>query len=232
MHPSEFPVEPPILFLDSALLAGIVLLVLVVAVLAYYLGKRDGRGTRDERRREVPGIIHEAIRARCVAATRAPPGEMLDTARDLLEEVRWRLGPVLAYGGPYARALNGMADALEGEPVAHDGGKGDTSGRGRDDGPGGAREGAELELAAANPTIPGDQALVLTGLRPGLAPGAKSGEEESKVLDPMDYSRQVRMAVVEFSDFWSRDDCLNELERCQKALTQTAAAAKTPSEGR
>lgn len=232
MHPSEFPVEPPILFLDSALLAGIVLLVLVAAIMAYYLGKRDGRRTRDERRREVPRIIHEAIRARCVAATRAPPGEMLDTAWGLVEEVQLRLGPVLAFGGPCARALKGMADALEGEPVVHDGGKDDAPGRGHDGGQGGAREGAALELAAANPTIPGDQALVLAGLRPGLEPGRAPGEGATKVLDPKDYSRQVRMAVVEFSDFWSRDDCLNELERCQKALTQTAAAAKTPSEGR
>jgi hypothetical protein len=29
------------------------------------------------------------------------------------------------------------------------------------------------------------------------------------------------MAVVEFSDFWSRGDCLNELQRCQAALTKT-----------
>jgi hypothetical protein len=228
VHPSEFPIETPILFLDSALLAGIVLMVLVVAILAYYLGKHDGRRTRDERRREAPRIIHEAIRTRCVAAAGAPPGEMLDTARDLVEEVQWRLGPVLAFGGPYARAVRGMADALEGEPVVHDGGKGDTSGRGHDDGQGGARKGIALELAAANPTIPGDQGVVLAGARTGLAPGPRSEEEQTKVLDPMDYSRQVRMAVVEFSDFWSRDDCLNELERCQKALTQTALGVRTP----
>jgi len=42
------------------------------------------------------------------------------------------------------------------------------------------------------------------------------------VLDHKDFSKQVRMAVVEFSDFWSRGDCVLELERCQTALTRTA----------
>jgi hypothetical protein len=55
---------------------------------------------------------------------------------------------------------------------------------------------------------------------PGREPNSHR-EERPKVLDHKGYSRQVRMAVVEFSDFWSRGDCLNELQRRQAALTQT-----------
>lgn len=243
MYQSEFPVETPIPIFDPTLLAGIGLVVLAVAVLTYFLGKHVGGRGRDERWREVPKTIHEAIKAKCVAATSAPSGELLYKAQDLVEEVQRRIGPVLAFGGPCAKALKGVAEALKGEPVEEkpkdkvkeaQGGKKDDphgQGHGHDDGHGGARKEAELELAAANVTILGGQTLVLTGHRPGHEPGHghDKPEEETKVLDHKDYSRQVRMAVVEFSDFWSRGDCLNELERCQKALTQTALGPKKPS---
>lgn len=240
MYQSEFPVETPIPIFDPTLLAGIGLVVLAVAVLTYFVGKHVGGRGRDERWREVPKTIHEAIKAKCVAATSAPSGELLYKAQDLVEEVQRRIGPVLTFGGPCAKALKGVAEALKGEPVeekpkdkAKDvlGGKKDDP-HGHDDGHGGARKEIELELAAANVTILGGQTLVLTGHRPGHEPGHghDKPEEEAKVLDHKDYSRQVRMAVVEFSDFWSRGDCLNELERCQKALTQTAPGLKKPSE--
>ncbi|EJL37236.1 hypothetical protein PMI01_00772 [Caulobacter sp. AP07] len=244
MYQSEFPVETPVPIFDPTLLAGIGLVVLAVAVLAYFVGKHVGGRGRDERWREVPKTIHEAIKAKCVAATSAPSGELLYKAQDLVEEVQRRIGPVLAFGGPCAKALKGVAEALKGEPVeekpkdkakdAHGGKKDDPHGHGHghDDGHGGARKETELELAAANVTILGGQTLVLTGHRPGHEPGHghDKPEEEPKVLDHKDYSRQVRMAVVEFSDFWSRGDCLNELERCQKALTQTAPGPKKLSE--
>jgi hypothetical protein len=244
VYQSEFPVETPIPIFDPTLLAGIGLAVLAVAVLTYFVGKHVGGRGRDERWRDVPKTIHEAIKAKCVAATSAPSGELLYKAQDLVEEVQRRIGPVLAFGGPCAKALKGVAEALKGEPVeekpkdkakdVHGGRKDDPHGHGHghDDGHGGARKETELELAAANVTILGGQTLVLTGHRPGHEPGHghDKPEEEAKVLDHKDYSRQVRMAVVEFSDFWSRGDCLNELERCQKALTQTAPGLKKPSE--
>lgn len=233
VHQSKFPVETPIPILDPTLLLGILLMVLTVALLAYYVGKYDGRRTRDEHRRAVPKAIHEAIMAKCVAATSAPPSELLDRARALVEEVQWRIGPVLAFGGPCARALADMTEALTGEPVEE--GRGVLVGK-KDDkanlGHGGVHKEAELELATANAAIPGGQTLALAGLRPGFEPGQgsdRSKEEEAGILDPKDYSRQVHMAVVEFSDFWSRGDCLNELEHCQKALAQTSSPPESSS---
>lgn len=235
VHPSKFPVETPIPILDPTLLLGILLVVLTVALLAYYVGKYDGRRTRDEQRRAVPKAVHEAIMARCMAATSAPPAELLDRAKDLIEEVQWRIGPVLAFGGPCAKALAGMTEALAGEP-AEEGGKGGPAGR-KDDKAnldhGGLHKEAELELATANAAIPGGQTQVLAGLRPGFDLGQgsdKSKEEEAGILDHKDYSRQVHMAVVEFSDFWSRGDCLNELDHCQKALAQTSPPPEPSSE--
>ena len=245
MYQSEFPVDTPVPVFDPTLLAGISLVALAVAILAYYVGKHIGGRGRDDRWREVPKVIHEAIKAKCVAAASAPSGELLYKAQDLVEEVQRRLGPVLMFGGPCAKALKGMQEALKGDPPeekpkdkdkpkgahggAHGGKKDDK--HGHDDGHGGAHGGGnghksetELELAAANVTILGGQTLVLTGHRPGCEPGHAPEEpkaDEPKVLDHKDYSRQVRMAVVEFSDFWSRGDCLNELQRCQVALTKT-----------
>lgn len=242
MYQSEFPVDTPVAIFDPTLLAGIALVVVAVAILTYFIGKHVGGRGRDERWREVPKTIHEAIKAKCVAATSAPSGELLYKAQDLVEEVQRRIGPVLDFGGPCAKALEGVAKALKGEAPEEKpkdkakGGKRDDK-HGHDDGHGGGHGGGhretELELAAANVTILGGQTLVLTGHRPGHEPDhgpEKPEEEEAKVLDHKDYSRQVRMAVVEFSDFWSRGDCLNELERCQKALTQTAPGPKKASE--
>ncbi|CAN5179622.1 stalk cross-band protein StpD [soil metagenome] len=247
MYQSEFPVDTPVPIFDPTLLAGIALVVLAVAILTYSVGKHVGGRGRDDRWRDVPKTIHEAIKAKCVAATSAPSGELFYKAQDLVEEVQRRIGPVLMFGGPCAKALKGVIEALKGEPVeekpkdkpkaGHDK-KDDKTGQahGHGDAHGVSHKPeTELELAAANVTILGGQTLVLTGHRPAHEPDhghEAPKEEEPKVLDHKDYARQVRMAVVEFSDFWSRGDCLNELERCQKVLTQTDPAARRPHERR
>jgi hypothetical protein len=248
VYQSEFPVDTPVPIFDPTLLAGIALVVLAVAILTYYLGKHVGGRGRDERWREVPKTIHEAVKAKCVAATSAPSGELLYKAQDLVEEVQRRIGPVLVFGGPCAKALKGVTEALKGEPPEEKpkekdktkgppGKKDDKHGHGHghDDGHGhGHKSETELELAAANVTILGGHTLVLTGHRPEPDHGHGHDEhegEEPKVLDHKDYSRQVRMAVVEFSDFWSRGDCLNELQRCQAALTRTEPFLKSGHKG-
>ena len=250
MYQSEFPVDTPVPIFDPTLLAGIALVVLAVAILTYYVGKYVGGRGRDDRWREVPKTIHEAIKAKCVAATSAPSGELFYKAQDLVEEVQRRIGPVLAFGGPCAKALKGVTEALKGEPLEEKpkdkdkskGGHGKKDDKHGHDGHGGGHDAhgvghkaeTELELAAANVTILGGQTLVLTSHRPEPDHGHGHDaheEEEPKVLDHKDYSRQVRMAVVEFSDFWSRGDCLNELQRCQAALTKTEPFKSKESDG-
>jgi hypothetical protein len=246
VYQSEFPVDTPVPIFDPTLLAGIALVVLAVAILTYYVGKHVGGRGRDDRWRDVPKTIHKAIKAKCVAATSAPSSELERKAEELVEEVQARLGPVLAFGGPCAKALNVIKEAFKGEPPedkskdkskekekaksAH-GGKNDDKHGGHDDPNGGhgPKSEVELELAAANVTILGGQTVVLTSHRP--EPGHPPHEEEEcecppPVLDRKEYARQLRLAVVEFSDFWSRGDCLNELQRCQDVLTKTGPADK------
>jgi hypothetical protein len=117
VYQSEFPVDTPAPIFDPFLLAGLALVVLAVAILTYYVGKHMGGRGRDERWREVPKTIHEAVKAKCIAATSAPSGELFYKAKDLVEEVQRRIGPVLAFGGPCAKALKSVTEALKGEPV-------------------------------------------------------------------------------------------------------------------
>jgi hypothetical protein len=255
VYQSEFPVDAPVPIFDPTLLAGIALVVAAVAILTYYIGKHVGGKGRDDRWRDVPKTIHDAIKAKCVAATSAPSSELERKAEELVEEVHKRLGPVMAFGGPCAKVLKGITEAFKGEPPedkskdkdkakdkakgAHGGKNDDKHGdkHGHDDAHGahGVKGEVELELAAANVTILGGQTVVLTGHRPSPEPDHGDPEDEAcecpPVLDRKEYARQLRMAVVEFSDFWSRGDCLNELQRCQKVLTRTDAFDKHGPKG-
>ncbi len=257
MYQSEFPVDQPIPIFDPTLLMGLILAAIVIAALAFVAGRLFGRKDNGERYREVAKTIQEAIKAKCVAATSAPSGELVSKAQELVEEVDRRIGPVLKFGGPCAKAMKALTEALKGEPVeekdkggkdshghghGHGGGHGHGHGSGASEhgGHGGSHGGhdpscqcdrcvvAVVEAAAPNVTILGPriggQTVVISH---PTKPDAHHGEhEETKVLDHKDFSRQVRMAVVEFSDFWSRGDCVVELERCQAVLTNTAPLPK------
>jgi hypothetical protein len=257
VYQSEFPVDQPVPIFDPTLLVGLVLAALVIAIMAFAAGRLLGRKDKSQSYKDVPKTIHEAIKAKCVAATSAPSGELVSKTIELVEEVQRRIGPVVHFGGPCAKALKGLSEALKGEPPAeekdkhgkdaHGHGKGHDTGHkpGGDHGAGdhGAGEHGEshgatcrcdhcvalvLETAAPNLTILGPriggQTVVITN--PPKPADPHHEEPAEKVLDHKDFSRQVRMAVVEFSDFWSRGDCLHELERCQLALTKTQALPK------
>lgn len=249
MYTSEFPVESPVPTFEPTLLVGIALVVLAVAVLAFYLGKLAGK--KDERWREVPKTIHEAVKAKCVAATSAPSGELLLKAQELVEEIKGRVGPVLAFGSPAAKALKGIEEAIKGEPPADDKAKDkdkpkpkgehgkadDKHGHGHGHGAGhdehGAHPAGGHEPDGSGRTshftiVGGHNVLVAAHQPPPQSPHHPPEEcpEPPVVIDHKEHIRQVRLAVVEFSDFWSRGDCLVDLQKCQKALTETAAGPK------
>lgn len=253
MYQSEFPVDQPVPIFDPTLLVGLVLAALVIAIMAFAAGRLLGRKDKSQSYKDVPKTIHEAIKAKCVAATSAPSGELVSKTIELVEEVQRRIGPVVHFGGPCAKALKGLSEALKGEPPAEEKdkhgkdarahGKGHDAGHHKPGGDHGAGEHGEshgatcrcdrcvalvLETAAPNLTILGPriggQTVVITN--PPKPTDPHHEEPAEKVLDHKDFSRQVRMAVVEFSDFWSRGDCLHELERCQLALTKTQALPK------
>jgi hypothetical protein len=259
VYQSEFPVDQPIPIFDPTLLMGLVLAALVIAGLAFAAGRMLGRKDNSESYRDVAKTIHEAIKAKCVAATSAPSGELVSKTQELVEEVQRRIGPIIQFGGPCAKAMKGLTEALKGEPVeekdkggkdahGHGGGHGHGQGHGHGaaehGGHGAAGHGGHVGHGGHDPSCQCDRCVVavveaaapnvtILGPRFGgqtvvIANPAKPADDhhghppEPKVLDHKDFSKQVRMAVVEFSDFWSRGDCVLELERCQTALTRTA----------
>jgi hypothetical protein len=264
VYQSEFPVEQPVPVFDPTLLVGLILAALVIAGLAFAAGRLLGRRDRPGFDSQVPKVIHDAIKARCVAASSAPSGELLQKTQELIEEMEARIGPLLRFGGPCAKALAALRKALdekappepkphkvEGDAHGHAAHKLEAKAHAHAESPA-AKEGhpghgtgckceaclviaighAAPGLSIVGPRV-GAQTVVIT---PPPAPPppppaptpppvaekpADHGPDEPKMLSHKDYSRQVRMAVIDVSDFWSRGDCLKELQACQLALNAT-----------
>lgn len=252
MYQSEFPVEQATPVFDPVLVFLLILAGVAIAGLAFFAGRLTGRGDRGEKRNDVPKTIHEAIKAKCVAASSAHSGELVVKTQELIDEVKLRVGPVLAFGGPCAKAFEQLGKGIKGEPPEekkkddHDKGrdKGRDKGHGAhghghgDDshGHGDAKEQPELGLLTRNVTIVAPRTVVIANAPKPDKPRDDHGhddhghddhkDEAPKVLDHKEYMQLLRLAVADFSDFWNRPNCLRELEECQKALTDTPAPPK------
>jgi hypothetical protein len=245
VYQSEFPVDQPVPVFDPTLVFLLILAGLAIAGLAFFAGRLTGRGDKGEKRGDVPKIIHEAVKAKCVSASSAHSGELVVKAQDLIDEVKLRVGPVLAFGGPSAKAFEHLAKAMKGDPPEekkddkHGGGHGG-HGHGKDHDkthghdshrPGDSKEhgGAEVGVLTRNVTILAPQTVVITQpSKPDPHGHDDHGrkDEGPKPLDHKEYMQQLRLAVAEFSDFWNRPNCLREIQDCQKALTETKPLPK------
>jgi len=241
VYQSEFPVEQPVPVFDPTLVFLLILAGLAIAGLAFFAGRLTGRGDKGEKQGDVPKKIHEAIKAKCVAASSAHSGELVVKTQDLIDEVKLRIGPLLAFGGPCAKAFEHLGKAMKGEPPEEkkdDHGKGDKHGHGHGHGKdhdshghGDSKDHAEIGLLTRNVTIVAPRTVVIAGAskpdKPHDDPGHDDHKDEApKVLDHKEYMQLLRLAVADFSDFWNRPNCLRELEDCQKALTETAPLPK------
>lgn len=246
MRQSEFPVEQPVPVFDPTLVFLLVLAGLAIMALAFFAGRLTGRSDKGEDRSQTPKIIHDAIRAKCVAASSAHSGELLAKTQDLIDEVRMRVGPLLAFGGPCGEAFERLDKAMTGkrpEPKKDDHGKG--HGRQGHDGhhehapPGSCRDDAAgapakagVEVLSRNVTLVGSQTVVLADAKP--APGDHHDHHHDDSTKPLEYKEHIqrlRLAVADFSDFWNRKTCLDELRACQKALNDTPPSSRRKAEG-
>ncbi len=250
MYQSEFPVEQPVPVFDPTLVFLLILAGLAIAGLAFFAGRLTGRGDKGEKQVDAPKIIHDAIKAKCVAASSAHSGELIVKAQDLVDEVRLRVGPLLAFGGPCAKAFEALNKAMKGDPPEEkkkdDHGKGDKHGHGKDHDKGHGGHGhdshghgdskkdeaaAAIGLLTRNVTIVGPQTVVFANAPKPDKPDDHHGhddhkEEPPKVLDHKEFMQILRLAVADFADFWNRPNCLRELQDCQKALTETKPIPK------
>lgn len=245
MYQSEFPVDQPVPVFDPTLVFLLILAGFAIAGLAFFAGRLTGRGDKGEKVGDVPKKIHEAVKAKCVAASSAHSGELVVKAQDLIDEVKLRIGPVLAFGGPCAKAFEHLSKAMKGDPPEEkkkdDHGKGDKHGHDKGHDKGGhdshghddSKEhgGHEVGLLTRNVTILAPQTVVIANAPKPDKPHDPHGdhdhkEEPPKVLDHKEFMQLLRLAVAEFSDFWNRPNCLRELEDCQKVLTETKPLPK------
>jgi hypothetical protein len=248
VYQSEFPVDQPVPVFDPTLLFLLILAGLAIAGLAFFAGRLTGRGDKGEKRGDVPKIIHDAVKAKCVAASSAPSGELVAKTQELIEEVTLRVGPLLAFGGPCAKAFKLLGDAMKGEaPEAkkkdegkhgHAHGKDHDKGHGAPVGGGHDAHGADeakkdgaasVGLLTRKVTILAPQTVVIANAPAPERPREdhpKPAEEAPKALEHKEYVQLLRLAVAEFSDFWNRPNCLRELEDCQKVLTETKPVSK------
>lgn len=250
MYQSEFPVEQPVPVFDPTLVFLLILAGIAIAALAFFAGRLTGRGEKGEKTSDVPKKIHEAIKAKCVAASSAHSGELEKKAHELLDEVRRLIGPLLTFGGPCAKAFKHLSDAVDGKPPeekpkegAKDGHHG--AAHGKDDkhgddavcavhGPEKHKcddkcRGGGVELLSRNVTIVGSQTVLLASYKPDAKPD--DHHEEPKGPDSKEFKQLLRLAVAEFADFWNRPNCLRELEDCQKALTTLPPMPKEKPHG-
>jgi hypothetical protein len=188
-----------------------------------------------------------------VAATSAHSGELEKKAHELVDEIKRLIGPVLAFGGPCAKAFKLLSDTADGKPPEekpaepgkeghHDGGdhsaKDDKHGNHQPCAQHGHDKhkcddkcrGGGVEVLSRNVTIVGSQTVLLAACKPE-SNGDHHGHEPAKGPDSKEFKQQLRMAVVEFSDFWNRPNCLRELQDCQKALTTLPAMPKDKDHG-
>lgn len=243
MYQSEFPVDQPVPVFDPTLVFLLVLAGLAIAALAFFAGRLTGRGAKDDKTGDVPKIIHEAVKAKCVAASSAHSGELVVKTQDLIDEVKLRVGPVLAFGGPCAKAFEHLGKAMKGEPAEEkkdDHGKGDKRGHGpghgkdsdkdhgghESHGHGESKDHAEVGVLTGNVTILAPQTVVIAHPAKPDPHDHAHQNDAAKPLDHKEYMQLLRLAVAEFSDFWNRPNCLRELEDCQKVLTQTLPLPK------
>jgi len=250
VYQSEFPVEQPVPVFDPTLVFLLILAGIAIAALAFFAGRLTGRGEKGEKTSDVPKKIHEAIKAKCVAASSAHSGELEKKAHELLDEVKRLIGPLLTFGGPCAKAFKHLSDAIDGKPPeekpkegAKDGHHG--AAHGKDDkhgddavcavhGPEKHKcddkcRGGGVELLSRNVTIVGSQTVLLASYKPDAKPD--DHHEEPKGPDSKEFKQLLRLAVAEFADFWNRPNCLRELEDCQKALTTLPPMPKEKPHG-
>lgn len=250
VYQSEFPVDQPVPVFDPTLVFLLVLAGLAIIGLAFFAGRLTGRGDKGQKQSDAPKIIHEAIKAKCVAASSAHSGELVTKTQDLIDEVKLRIGPVLAFGGPCGKTFELLNKAMKGErpeDKKDDHGKGDKHGHGKGhdhkghdkdhahadgghhDDPKATPAKAGVEVLSRNVTIVGSQTVLLTDAKPGH--GDHDPEDEGpKPLEYKEHIQLLRLAVAEFSDFWSRKTCLEELQACQKVLNETPKPADKPND--
>lgn len=246
MYQSEFPVDQPVPVYDPTLWFALILACLAIAALAFYAGRLTVAKKKTGEDHKVPETIHEAIKQKCVAASSAHSGELEIRARELIAEVRRRIGPLLDLGAVCDQTFERLEKAVAGEAPkeeghGHDGHGHDEHGHGEHHDDQGHKPKADslcpehgkprdkccggVEVLSRNVTIVGSQTVLFAKEKSDH--GADHGHHKSpKALDHKTFAQNLRLAVAAFADAWIHPDTLTTLKACRDALTETPPLLK------
>lgn len=221
------PVDPPVFFsLPPMMLAGLILLLAVVALLAWFA--RDWTTTPASDPCE---DIYDRIRKASDAAVKARRDEVVPAARKLVETVEGRLGGILALASGLGGAVKKIKGLLDGRrPEGHGPGHDDAHGGHAPATPAGpvfVNTGSMVVHAGGEPPAADDHK---DDHKPADKPhGAAHGGGHDKGHDkhkdePLDHKTQVdllRAEVHAFADHWADKSArLGELRRARADLTR------------
>lgn len=249
MYQSEFPVDQPVPVYDPTLWFALILACLAIAALAFYAGRLTVAKKKSGDDGKVPDIIHEAIKQKCSAASSAHTGELEIKARELIAEVRRRIGPLLEFGAICNKAFESLEKAVDGvvpkeeahghDEHGHDDHAHDDHQDGHDHKPkpdslcpehGKPRDKCcgGVEVLSRNVTIVGSQTVLFAKEKSDH--GAGHGHAKTpKALDHKTFAQNLRLAVAAFADAWNQPETLTALKRCRDVLTETPPVSKPKS---
>ncbi len=253
VYQSEFPLDQPVPVYDPTLWFALILACLAIAALAFYAGRLTVAKKKTTDDGKVPETIHEAIKQKCVAASSAHTGELEIRARELIAEVRRRIGPLLDLGAVCDTTFERLEKAVAGEVPKEEGHGHDVHGHDEhghgdhhDDHAHGHSHGHKpkadslcpehgkprdkccggVEVLSRNVTIVGSQTVLFAKEKSDHG-GAEHGHAKTpKALDHKTFAQNLRLAVAAFADAWIHPDTLTTLKACRDALTETQPLPK------
>ncbi|MBC6980387.1 hypothetical protein [Caulobacter sp. 17J80-11] len=240
---SDFPTDAggyePQPWIELVLLAAVV----VLPILAFFLARALLVGRFEADRRKAVETIYDAIDVRARGAAAAVGPAILYGADLLVKEIKDRLGAVIALGGPLAKELKALEDAIKGPPpppppppppgghkctcvcTCADG----KGGEGRAKAEDGQAQGQGQGQSQVSILTSGSVILTAPPTTATTPTTPTTGADNSHKLDQ---TQRVRLAVGAFTDYWSghKAQRLKELSEAQKALlTPAPTVSKTPA---
>lgn len=244
MEPTDFQgpadsafsaVDPPVFFsLPPMMLAGLLLLLLAVALVAWF-----ARDWTQAPANDPCEDIYDRIRKASEAAVKARRDEVVPTARKLTETVDARLGGVLALAAGLGGSIKKIKALLDGKRPDGHGGHGSKAGH--EDPPHGGGHGA-----SAGPVFVNTGSMVVhagsgeahaadehkdDAHKPAAGHDkAHAGGHDHDKDEPLDHKTQVdliRAEVHAFADHWADKSArLGELRRARADLTRAPSEPK------
>lgn len=216
MYPSDFGADQPAPLLEPTLFAALLALAGAIAVVAWFLGREEGRKAGGADAARACERIHEQILKAARAAMTANRDDVQAKARKLHDKVSKLLGPVLTVGGRLDSLTGALEKALDPDADSHghdDHGHGHGHGHDHGDHGHGPKDAVPASVAIYNPDT-----VIVSQPEPKDDKGHGKHDDHTKPSRPT-RTALLRKAVADFTDWWERPERIDELKAARRALT-------------